>query len=289
MLKKQYNERHVEALVRLIDDDSPLVRRVILEEFRKLGKPGLDKLSELIKGRNRILAAHSRDLLLSLQGPDPITAMTQFIRSLNYDLESGCLLLERVIDPESDHAESCLTLEAMASRCRDLLMEPSNSREQCRVLNRVIFQEYGFRGENDNFDDPMYNFLGPVLRLRRGIPITLSIIYLLVSLRCNVALEPVGLPGRFVVGCYDSPEPFFIDCFEGGSFRDSNDLRIMLTSNNIRPKTNYLMPISVSDVLIRCCRNIIRSYSLENDFKRARLFAAFIHEFERIFERHTQP
>ena len=63
---------------------------------------------------------------------------------------------------------------------------------------------------------------------RKGIPISLSILYLLVAHRLDLELEPVGLPGHFIVGCFTDGLPFFIDPFDRGVFREADEILALL-------------------------------------------------------------
>ena len=54
------------------------------------------------------------------------------------------------------------------------------------MLNRVLFHEYGLRGNTDHYTDPLNSYLDQVLIRRKGIPISLSIVYLLVAERVGM-------------------------------------------------------------------------------------------------------
>jgi len=165
------------------------------------------------------------------------------------------------------------------------MFPPMSSREKCRVINRVLFHESNFRGNVENYTDPRNSFLSEVLSTRRGLPITLSIVYILVAQRCGLTLEPVGIPGHFLVGCYDEKPPFFIDPFAGGVFRTADDVFEQLRKKQVAPKLSYLTPTPVREVICRCCRNLFSHYSLANEHEMARLFASFVHEFEVTYQR----
>jgi hypothetical protein len=112
------------------------------------------------------------------------------------------------------------------------------------VLNRVLFHEYGFRGNVERYTDPLNSFLDEVLSRRKGLPITLSILYVLVAQRIGLILEPVGLPGHFVAGCFSEDDPFFIDAFDQGALRTPAEL----LANNLRPRPD-LRPRSALPLL----------------------------------------
>jgi regulator of sirC expression with transglutaminase-like and TPR domain len=273
----------------LLDDRSPAVRRALLLHFTQLGAASAPFLQEVARGSNRILARHATWFLDELKFSDPIAEFRGFIRSLNYELETGALLLNRTVSPNIDVGACCEQLDALAARCRELFAEPMTTREKCRIINRVLFHEHGFHGNSEHYTDPLNSFLEQVLSRRKGIPITLCLVYLLVGQRLGLDLEPVGLPGHFVIGCYTDDLPFFIDAFENGAFRSADELFNWLRARNLSPKITDLAPTPVREVLCRCCRNLVQHYEASADPERARLFASFVEEFESTYERHAQP
>lgn len=272
-----------EALFRLLDDPSQVVRAAVLDAFRALGDTGIHWLREASVSDDH--AAAARQILQELREDDPKAAFIEFINSYRYELETGCLLLNRTWYPDLDPSECCLFFDEVADRCRELIIEPSSTFEKCKVLNRVLFHEYSFRGDNDDFYHPDNSFLSKVIERRRGLPITLSIIYLLVAYRCGIELEPIAFPGRFMVGCYTDSEPFFIDVFEGGVFRTIEELDTMLDEHKLELDPANLAPATIGEVLIRCCRNLVNQFTRARDPESARLYADFVHEFENAYKR----
>ncbi len=277
-----------EALLGLLDDPSPVVRRALLARFSTHGAAAANLLQEVAHSSNRVLARHAAWFIDELKLTDPVTEFRSFIRSLNYELETGALLLARTVTPLLDVNECRAGFDEMAARCRELISEPSTNREKCRVINRVLFHEWGFRGNVEQFTDPMNSFIDKVLMRRKGIPISLSVLYLLVAERLGVPLEPVGLPGHFVVGCYADDVPFFIDPFDQGLFRDADEVFALLRSNHISPKPSDLAPTTIREVLCRSCRNLANHYSAASDLARAQIFSEFADEFESTHERYLQ-
>ena len=275
------------AFLSLLDDTQPAVRRALLGHFQKNGPAAAHFLKEIIAGKNRVLAWHARWFLEELKFSDPSAEFKGFIRSLNYELETGALLLARTITPDLDIGDCCAQLDEIADRCRELIVEPMSLREKCRVINRVLFHDYGFRGNHEHYTDPLNSLIDQVLARKKGIPITLSIVYLLIAHRLGLSLEPVGLPGHFVIGCYVEDTPFFIDAFEQGAFRSAHDLFASLREKHIEPKVTDLAPTPVREVLCRCCRNLVHHYHAAGDDAHAHQFADFVDEFDATYDRHT--
>ncbi len=278
-----------EAVLALLDDPSPAVRKALLAHFSAQGEPARIFLENLANGGSRLLSTHARGYLEELKFTDPTAEFRDFIRSLNYELETGALLLARTVFPNIDVGLSCQRLDDLSARCRELIADPLSVREKCRVINRVLFHENGFRGNLEHYTDPLNSFLPIVLERRKGIPLSLSIVYLLVAHRLGIALEPVGLPGHFMVGCYMEDAPFFIDPFEQGAFRSPGEVFAYVKAGPVSPKISDLAPTTVREVLCRSCLNLVHHYTAAGDMERARLFTGFVEEFESTYERHAKP
>jgi len=277
------------ALEGLLDDPSASVRSALLAHFTKHGPESITFLRAVSIRPDRALARHANEYLRELNFSDPVTEFRGFIRSLNYELETGALLLSRTVHPDLDIGASCTLLDRMADRCRALIAEPVAARDKCRLLNRVLFHEHGFHGNTDNYADPLNSFLDQVLIRRKGIPLSLSLVYLLVADRLGFPLEPVGLPGHFLVGCYTEGEPFYIDPFNAGRLISATEAVAMVRKQSLHPTLADLAPTPVREVLCRCCRNLVNHYTLANEPERARLFAEFVAEFESTHERSLRP
>lgn len=289
MQSERLSSDQKDAFLSLLDDANPAVRKALMAYFNEHSATIVPFLKELAAGKNRSLAWHARWFLEELKFTDPVAEFKGFIRSLNYELETGALLLSRTIFPAIDIGACCALLDEIAGRCRDLIAEPMTAREKCRVINRVLFHDYGFRGNHEHYTDPLNTFIDRVLERRKGIPISLSIVYLLVAQRLGLELEPVGLPGHFVIGCYVEDAPFFIDAFDQGIFRTPEELFALLRMQHIEPKETDLAPTPVREVLCRCCRMLANQYRAAGDADRAKLFTEFVEEFDGTYERHAQP
>jgi regulator of sirC expression with transglutaminase-like and TPR domain len=269
-----------EALMGLLDDPSPTVRRSLLDYFHSLGAAGESFLRELADGPNRLAAGHARWYLSELKYSDPVSEFRAFIRSLNYELETGMLLLCRTIYPNLEVSRFCQELDRIATRCRELMTTALPAREKCKIINRVLFHELGFRGNIEDYTDPENSFLNRVLETRKGLPISMSVLYLLIAERCGVRLQPVGLPGHFIVGCFRDEQVFFVDAFDRGRFLSPEELLGYLAGRDLSPSIRTLAPTTVREVLCRSCRNLANHYAEAGMQPLSRLFASFVEDFD---------
>ena len=283
----QITKEEKDALLSLLDDPSPIVRKTILRTLDQMEGNGIDLLNQAIKGSNRILSWHASRYLSELQRAYPAAEFRAFIRSMNYELESGWIMISRVAYPDIDVGKVCQELDEIANRCKELIARPASYREQCLVVNRVLFHEYGFRGNVESYSAPDNSFINSVLQNRKGLPITLSVIYLLVAGRLGIPFEPIGAPGHFVIGCFEESAPFYIDSFERGQILTAGQLLKRVKAVSMEPNLSHLAPVSTQETLTRICRNLVPHFSKFGQEPMSELFQGFLQDFKEIYEKHA--
>lgn len=273
------------ALLSLLDDPSPAVRKELLKILNAMGPYGLEILSEAAKSSNRLLGWYAGTYLSELLSVDPVQELRAFIRSGKYELETGWMMISRIACPNLDIGSICEQLDTYAARCKDLIVQPASSRDQCAVINRVLFHEAGFRGNSDRYTDPNNSFINAVLETKKGLPITLSILYLLVAERLGLAIAPINAPGHFVVGCFDETAPFYIDPFEHGKILTAGHMLKRIETSNLKPDLSYLAPATTHETLSRVCRNLVYHYMESGEESMATLFTDILKEFKEAYEK----
>ena len=277
-----------QALITLLDDPSPVVVDAVAREFEEMGALAIEMLREAREHDDPVVAQAAKDWLLKLGGEDPADVFLEFINSFQYELETGCLLLDRTTFNDLDAAAYYNFMDKIAGRCRELLLSPSSHYEKCKVINRVLFHEYGFRGDHDHLMSPMNSYLHQVVLRRRGLPISLSILYMLIAERCGIQMEAISLPGYFMIACFMDRSPFFVDPFGGGVIRSVEQLEDFLQTRHIPFQERYLHPTPVGEVLCRICRNLSNQYAHEKDDKRSSFFTGFVQAFNDAYRNHAK-
>ncbi len=93
-------------------------------------------------------------------------------------------------------------------------------------LHEVLFEEEGFYGNAVDYYSPLNSFLPVVLESRRGIPITLCLIYKAVAEKVGIPVVGLNLPGHFLVEVIDPHERLIVDPFLGGMTLSEADLHL---------------------------------------------------------------
>jgi regulator of sirC expression with transglutaminase-like and TPR domain len=152
-----------------------------------------------------------------------------------------------------------------------------------RALNEYLFDELGFRGNRERYDDPRNSFLNEVLDRRTGIPITLAVVYLEVARRAGLAVEGVNFPGHFLLrvplespGALESDDAerlIIIDPFHGGASLSEGDCRQLLrehVGDEAAFDPRLLEPATRLHVVTRMLVNLKRLYVRMRSFPQAR-------------------
>lgn len=116
-------------------------------------------------------------------------------------------------------------LDAIADAASQRFLDAHSPLEKAAKLSDILFHEYGFRGNTDDYYDPRNSFFNDVLDRRLGIPITLSVVYLEVARRLNFPIAGVGAPSHFMLKYADADQEFFIDAYEGGKILSRDECR----------------------------------------------------------------
>ncbi len=190
-----------------------------------------------------------------------------------FDLAEAVLLLSQKEYPELDIPHYLRRLDALAAHARELLPADAGQLERVAVLNRILFDEEGFRGNAQDYYDPRNSFLNEVLDRKCGIPISLSIIYLAVGQRLGLNLEGVSFPGHFLVKLATGSSMVVLDPFVRGQVVSEAELILLLqTVHGGEPPlftADLLATASKIDILVRVLRNLKGIYLHQQDFDRA--------------------
>ncbi len=180
------------------------------------------------------------------------------------DLAAAALAIARAEYPQLDAPYYLRRLEAMAQRVRSRMRSNPTARESIALLNRVLFDEDGLRGNLDNYYDPRNSFLNDVLDRKLGIPITLSVIYMDVARRVGFPVAGTGMPGHFLLKHFDVRSgEIVIDAFHRGRIVESTECQQRLDeiySGQVEMQPEFLKAVSQREILTRMLNNLRQIY-----------------------------
>jgi len=188
------------------------------------------------------------------------------------DLASAALLIAAEEYPQVTPEPYLRRLDELAERARDRLWDATAPIMMLQEVNRVMFEEEGFQGNRTEYYDPRNSFLNDVIDRRRGIPITLSIIYLELGWRLDLPLHGVNFPGHFLVRYAGEAVQLLVDPFQNGMIRFEDEAQALLDhvyGGSVRMQPEFLRIADRRDILIRLLTNLKGNYLNRRDDRRA--------------------
>jgi len=202
------------------------------------------------------------------------------------ELARACLQIAEDAYPGLDVDGYVGEIARFAGRLRARLAPGAIAEDRILALNEFLFDDLGFSGNADNYYDPRNSYLNEVIDRRRGIPITLSVLYMEIGRRIELPLEGVSFPGHFLVRLPMRGGTLVLDPFSGGKPQSEGELRERLQRVIPRvvrgnaegkapgdaaalaadlPLDQFLEPASNRQILARLLRNLKGVYRKKDD------------------------
>jgi regulator of sirC expression with transglutaminase-like and TPR domain len=179
------------------------------------------------------------------------------------DLERGAFLLASHAHPLEDMGRWEAELDKMAETLRVRLGEAASPGEVVEGTAEYLHGELRFDGDRENYYDPQNSYLNRVLDRRRGIPISLSVLYLLLGRRLGLPFRGVGMPGHFIVK-YETPGgPIFLDPFDGGRRLSVRDCDAIVRGLGYHFDLRFLQETPPRRIVERMLNNVIGIFQRE--------------------------
>jgi len=225
------------------------------------------------RARSRVRAGAPSDPLLTPRARAARRRLTAHLAS------AGPLpLLEAVLEIAAEEHETMDVLaqiariETIGASAKERVAGLTNPFARLSALREFLFDELGFRGNVEHYDDPRNSYLDDVLERKLGIPLTLSIVVIEVARRAGMTAEGVGLPGHFVVRIEESGRRLLIDPFHGGhiiTIEDCKDLVVRTTGRASLFRKDSLDAATPRAMLTRLLLNLKRIHLAQGDYIRA--------------------
>ncbi len=268
----------IDALLRLLSDQDPRIARQIHQHLLDVGIEAMPFLRRALEDcDDPALASRLHAVEADMAQADVERHWSTLLApsTRDIDLETGAFLIALTGDPSMEPAPYRQRLDDMAAELAPCSGAP---RQLVQHMNEYLFDTLQFRGNTQRYYDPNNSFLHRVLDNRMGIPISLSVLYLLLGQRLRMPVAGVGLPGHFLVRL--RTEPLFIDCFHQGTLLTEKDCARLLTDQGIEFDRRYLEPCSHTQILARMLRNLTGIYQTRQEETHGRRFRRLLTALE---------
>jgi regulator of sirC expression with transglutaminase-like and TPR domain len=188
------------------------------------------------------------------------------------DLVEASLVIALEEDPALDLDRYLTRVSEWSGAVRERLEGSRDIERIVESINRLLFDEEGFRGEDEDYYDPRSALLNEMLDRHSGLPMTLSILYIEICRRVGMDVAGVSLPGRFLVKFSGVFGQIVVDPFDGGRVLTTIELQKLLDTvygGGVRLREHHLRSFTPKQILARELAHLKSAYLAQRDLPRA--------------------
>ena len=255
---------HIKALVALLGDESPSIFGALRAEFLRLGRRARPALMRATKGACARQRGQARSILLTLDRERVMRRLLGYAQRDDIDLERALFLLARLERPDLDARPYMRALDAMGAEVKQRMDEVEDESTRAMVLPEYLAGQLGFTGAEEEFTHPDNIHLHRCIERKRGMPLTLTAIYLLVAKRAGITAGAVALPGRVLLRLYLGKRSVLIDPFGGGRARTRRYCLEYLSEHGLVPQVSWFQDASPALLFQRHVLNLMSSCQMRD-------------------------
>ncbi|MBK9321208.1 MAG: transglutaminase family protein [Bacteroidetes bacterium] len=261
------NNPEVKALISLLDDSDHEVYGHIEEKLISMGNQVIPFLEDAWSNAfDPILQQRIAHIVHKIQFDTLVEDLKLWIHTSEDNLLGGAILIARYQYPELDQEKINLFISQVKKDIWLELNESLTALEQVNILNHIFFTKYGFSGNTSNYHAPQNSYINCVIESKKGNPLALSILYLLVAQSLGLPVYGVNLPEHFILTYLEVREGeegntgkilFYINPFSKGSVFGKGDIDQFVKKLNLDPQNSYYKPCSNKDMILRMLQPFI--------------------------------
>jgi regulator of sirC expression with transglutaminase-like and TPR domain len=250
------------ALINLLTDDDPGVYQTVRSRILAWGPEARQWMRPHLLSDDPVLRRRSREIIQHFARQDADTCFLSFClkHGEEFEIEEAVWLLAQTTYPDINIEAYRAMLDSYAAELRERLDDCVDGKESLGAISKFLFNDLGFAGNEIAYYDPQNSYLNRVLDRRIGNPISLSLIYLLLSRRLNLPMAGVGLPGHFICRYQSASEEIFLDAFNRGKLMTKADCLQVISHLSAGSRDEFLLPVGPRRILARICNNLHQIY-----------------------------
>lgn len=267
--------KEVIALITLLDDPDEVIYDQVKDRFVVLGPPAIPHLETAWENSfDAIMQKRIENIIHTIQFETLQKALKAWAKTDQDDLLKGILILARYQYPDLDENKIKKQLATIKQDVWLELHEDLTALEKVKIINHILFEVHQFSGNITNYHAPQNSFLNNVLESKKGNPLMLSVVYLLICNELKIPVYGINLPQHFVLAYLNEEANlidvnnktlsnnilFYINPFSKGLLFNQKDIDQFLKQLNLDLEPKYYLPCSNIDIIKRCINNLIFSY-----------------------------
>jgi regulator of sirC expression with transglutaminase-like and TPR domain len=254
----------IESLLYLLEDPDPFIQESVQNRFSELGENAVPILDEYrLETKDKKERTLLGDIIHQLTFPALRNDFHELLENgvnNRKALEVAVMTLSRFGNPTLRISEFSNKLDHFVEMVEPTIRYRLDERRKMKQLIKFVFEDLNFSGDTDDYHNPANCLMDQVIRRRRGLPITLSMVVMFLARRLDMPFFGVNMPIHFMLNYVSEKEEVLIDPYDNGAIVTYDQCYFFLKKNNIEPKPDHFKIATDLEILVRCIRNLIHSY-----------------------------
>ena len=258
---RSLNNKELKALISLLEDDDAQVLEHVENKILSIGKPIISLLEDCWTGSfNSKLQSRIEDILHTLQFEILKEKLQNWYESEQEDLLKGLWILATYQYPDLEYSELQVKIEQFYFETWVAFQNVQHPIDQIRRLNSIFFEKLGFKANVNNFHSVNNSMINQVLESKKGNPISLAVVYMLIAQKLKLPVFGVNLPNLFVLTHKSEELTFYINIFNRGVIFSKQDIDNYLKQLKLPQNEVFYSPCDNLAILRRTLHNLMQSF-----------------------------
>lgn len=277
MGKQRINKKELNALIHLLDDPDEIIYSEIKNKFLSLGPPAIPHLESAWENTyDIIMQKRIEQIIHFIQFSKLKSELENWGNLESEDLLKGLLLIAHYQYPDLNEEKLRKQLKQITQDVWLDLNEDLTALEKINVLNHILFEVHNFSGSSiNNYYSPQNSFFNCLLETKKGNPVMLSCLYIIIAQELKIPIYGVNLPEHFICAYMDEQQNlvnlsgieaikehilFYINPYRKGIVFQHSDIDVFLKQLKLESLPAFYSPCNNKDIIVRVLRNLIFSY-----------------------------
>ena len=249
----------LKAMVRLLDDSDQEIVSHIENEIISLGPQVIPFLESEWENASLdpIIQSRLELVIHALQFETTKNKLMNWVQGGGMDLLEEAWIISTYRYPEYSFSDLKMDMDQIYFDIWARFRDNIHPMDQIKTINGVFFEELKFGANTKNFHSENNSFINQVIESRKGNPISLCMIYMIVAQRLGLPVYGVNLPNLFVLTYESKQIQFYINVFNRGLIFNKVDIDNYLAQLNLEPNDIYYKPCTNIEIIRRVVRNLI--------------------------------
>ncbi|WP_339901716.1 transglutaminase-like domain-containing protein [uncultured Cyclobacterium sp.] len=264
-------DKELNALVSLLDDGDQEIKEHVRDKILSLGNQIIPFLENKWEGSfNPELQKEIEEIVHDMQLNLLKDRLSNWKNSQERELLEGLWIVNTYLYPDLEFDQLNALMQQIYFDVWTNFKNELSVYDKIKLINNVMFNDLKFSANTKNFHSPANSMLKTVLETKKGNPISLCSVYLLVAKKLGLPVYGVNLPNLFVLTYQSGKFNFYINAFNKGLIFTKQDINNYLDHLKLDPKPEYYEPCENIEIIRRVIRNLIFSFEKIGDLDKSK-------------------